>query len=428
MQKWICSLTILLCTHNILESQLCIEGRFSEANYFSSDEIVIENNTSYGLADNWYYDVPAPSLNSFNIAYPSFSEDPLTKRPLVVLAHGGAFWGGEKENLDYIIQQLAMRGFVAVTLNYRKGWDAFGDPENCEGDGASMQVAIYKAMQDVQAGMRYLTYHAADYGIDTSWIFIGGQSAGVYAMMNSLYMSQEEWNTIYSEQEALYGGIFSSTNNIDIDYSVKGFLNLWGGVMDTAFISIEEVVPTISFYGTDDDVVPPYSGNFLGCEQYAYVYGSAAINEFMNDHGVCSVLNKRAGYGHDTYEDDYVIDNMSCFMKSIFCNDCSSYEVNYDLSTCSDIVIDETSVLGNEKLALEIFPNPASDYVVINSINALNKNSAISIYDVMGKRMNVVYQIQNFAMILNTENLAEGAYFFLLENEQQIAKGSFIIQ
>lgn len=427
MLKWICSLTILLCTHNILESQLCIEGRFTEASYFTPDEITIESNTFYGLADDWYYDVELPPLNTFNIAYPDFTDDPLTKRPLVVLAHGGGFWGGEKENLDYVIKQLAQRGFVAATLNYRKGWDAYGDPENCDGDGASMSIAIYKAMQDVQAGLRYLVSNADTYGIDTSWIFIGGQSAGVYAMMNSLYISQDNWNIMFPEHEDLLGGIFSSTNNIEIDYTVKGFLNFWGGIIDTAYISPEEVVPTINFYGTDDDVVPPYSGNFLDCDQYAYVYGSAAINQYMNDHGICSVVNKREGYGHDTYEDDYVINNITCFMKSIFCDDCSSYEVNYQLSACSE-EDQETGIANADKSALEIYPNPASDYVVINSVNTLAANSSISVYNIMGKEMDVEYNIRNFAVFMQTDNLTEGAYFFILNNEQAHTKGSFIIQ
>ncbi len=425
MQKWVSSLIILICTHNTLNAQLCIEDRFTEAEYFADDEITIVNNVSYGLASEWYYEMEVPELNMFNIAYPTIGIDPLGKRPLVILAHGGGFWGSEKENMDYIVQQLAQKGFVAATINYRKGWDSYGDPENCDGDGASMYEAVYKAMQDVQAALRYLVANADTYGIDTSWIFLGGQSAGVYAMMNSTFATQEEWNLLFSEHTLLFGDINSATNDIVTDFTVKGFLNCWGGIVDLNLIDVDEAIPTISFYGTEDEVVPPFEGNFQGCEAYAYVYGSALIYETLNLFNVCNVVHAREGYGHDTYEDDYVIDNVTCFMKSLFCDDCSSYEVNYQTGSCEEL--GATEILVASKSEFTVYPNPANVFVTIKSVNPLELNCNIEVWNSTGQKMPIDFDQNENTLILNTENLPSGIYYFTLRNNNKTNPGSFLI-
>lgn len=425
MQKWISSTIILICTHNILTGQLCIEDRFTQAGFFSTDEITLENNISYGMANTWYYDIEVPELNMFNIAYPNIDIDPLNKRPLVILAHGGGFWGGEKENMDYIIQHLAQKGFVAATINYRKGWDAYGDPENCDGDGVSMYQAIYKAMQDVQAAVRYIVTNADEYGIDTSWIFLGGQSAGVYAMMNSTYATQEEWNVLFPDHNYLFGDINNATNDLVADFTVKGFLNFWGGIVDLNLIDADEAVPTINFYGTEDNVVPPYQGNFQGCDDYAYVYGSASIYEALNVFGVCNVVHAREGYGHDTYEDDYVIDNVTCFMKSLFCDDCSSYEVNYQTGSCEELGATEITMPSIEEFT--VYPNPANTFVVINSVNPFQLNFKLNVWNSIGQSINIDYNQNGNSLVLQTSKLPSGIYYFSLNNNNKINPGSFLI-
>ena len=85
--------------------------------------------------------------------------DSLTKRPLVVLVHGGAFFFGDKHDVEMIAQctHLASLGYVAVSINYRMGFEL---------SKASIQRCGYKAIQDAHAAMRYLTHHAEEYGID----------------------------------------------------------------------------------------------------------------------------------------------------------------------------------------------------------------------------------------------------------------------
>ncbi|MCY7327486.1 MAG: carboxylesterase family protein, partial [Saprospiraceae bacterium] len=47
-----------------------------------------------------------------------------TCRPLSILMHGGAFVVGTKEdgNMVSLAQEIAARGYVVASINYRLGW------------------------------------------------------------------------------------------------------------------------------------------------------------------------------------------------------------------------------------------------------------------------------------------------------------------
>lgn len=70
---------------------------------------------------------------------------------------------------DYCIG-LARRGFVAATIDYRKGWDSSIPTEQVK--------AGYRVQQDANAALRFAVENADLVNIDTNWMFIGGQSAG----------------------------------------------------------------------------------------------------------------------------------------------------------------------------------------------------------------------------------------------------------
>jgi len=89
-------------------------------------------------------------------------------KPLVIYVHGGGWMGGTSRNAaayaDFpaVLADLASRGYVVASLNYRLGGEA----------------RFPAATEDVDAAIRWLRAHAADYGIDKSRIAIWGGSAG----------------------------------------------------------------------------------------------------------------------------------------------------------------------------------------------------------------------------------------------------------
>jgi hypothetical protein len=378
-------LLLIAFTHlSILKAQYCIEDRFTQNDYFAAEDVVSLVDVSYGFADNWYLEYPQPILNSFDISYPDMDVDPLEKRPLIVFAHGGGFWGGEKESFSYHLQELAKSGYVVASMNYRKGWD--GSPVDCEGDPASLSEAVYRAMQDVQACIRYLVANADDYGIDTSMIIAGGESAGVYAMMNGIFMTEAEWSADHPTHVDLMGTLNYSTNNYTTDFSVKGFINMWGGMYDTAYMDKLEIVPMINFYGISDDVIPPTSGPIKFCEGYEMVYGAVSLQAKLNNEDVCNVMHKNLMAGHEAYLPDYTAANIACFVKTLLCNQCVTEEVNFSEADCSALT-EAVTVYDLKNTNLTLSPNPATTYISISCDSFDGLTNLIMITDVTGKEM-----------------------------------------
>jgi acetyl esterase/lipase len=94
-----------------------------------------------------------------DVAYPE-SKEPL---PAIISVHGGRWVGGHKRDASTIkVEQWAGFGFFAMSIDYRL--------KNC-----TPAPACY---QDFQCAIRYVHAHAKQYNIDTSRIFLIGQSAG----------------------------------------------------------------------------------------------------------------------------------------------------------------------------------------------------------------------------------------------------------
>jgi len=86
------------------------------------------------------------------------------KRPAAVLFHGGGWYGGGPDHYYPQSRYLALRGMVAISVEYRT-INRFGTtPKECVKDGKS--------------AMRWVKAHAAELGIDPEQIVAGGGSAG----------------------------------------------------------------------------------------------------------------------------------------------------------------------------------------------------------------------------------------------------------
>jgi acetyl esterase/lipase len=84
------------------------------------------------------------------------------KYPTVLLIHGGGWRTGDRSLLVPMAQQLAKRGYVAATVEYR----------------LSLEAPYPAAVHDLKAAVRWLRAHAEDFSIDTGRIAAFGTSAG----------------------------------------------------------------------------------------------------------------------------------------------------------------------------------------------------------------------------------------------------------
>jgi acetyl esterase/lipase len=94
-----------------------------------------------------------------DIAYPE-SKEPL---PVILSVHGGRWVGGHKRDGSTIkVEQWAGFGFFAMSIDYRL-------------KGCTPAPACY---QDLQCAIRFVHANAEKYNLDTSRVFLIGQSAG----------------------------------------------------------------------------------------------------------------------------------------------------------------------------------------------------------------------------------------------------------
>lgn len=395
-------------------SQICSSPRFTETIVYSPADIYVDSNVVYGSAINW---VGANETLSLNMAFPKLSVDTMQKRPLVFLIHGGGFVGGHKRDLNYEVLQFARRGFVSVTIDYRLGRDCSGP------DTLSYDKAVYRAVQDANAAMRFMVSKADSIGIDTNWIFIGGGSAGAGTCLAMTYASQAEFNASNPALQSILGNLNSSTNTLTNTFTVKGIFNNWGGVARDFFES-GEALPTISFHGDADPTVDIDSALGNSCVNPPYVYGSNLIHQKLSQWGVCSQTVVKIGGDHGIYNNslqaiDFRVAKASCFFKSVMCNVCfSDYTTDSIPATCSTTLSLEEE---NNYHPYTVYPNPVQTVLYVQP-SANDAKLDLYIYDLAGK----IQQISFGKNEISVQNLTNGIYVLQVRDGEEIRNYKFV--
>jgi acetyl esterase/lipase len=237
--------------------------------------------------------------------------------PLVFFVHGGGFVGGDKESASIAMTTFAQSGFVGVSIDYRldENIDASTDP--CSLDSTVEQESVYMAVQDARAALRFLVANAAKYHIDVSTIFLNGNSAGAVALLNSYYLTQQDFNSIAPGIEAKLGGVDNADNNLTNTYTVTAIAANSGCLPNPAYITTSNVKPTIFFAGGEDSVIPIDQGHAYYCTSTMYIYGSRSLYKRMQQLSEPAVLHVDPTGGHGPYTEDFLSSNELCFFNSV---------------------------------------------------------------------------------------------------------------
>jgi len=255
--------------------------------------------------------------------------------PLVVMIHGGSYLNGDKSDVGGESKILADSGYVVASLNYRMGWRA--GTGTCDGDTASQRLAAYRALQDANAALRFLAANAAKYGINTNWIFIGGNSAGSSLALNTTYITDAVAALTLTPTRNLLGPVNTAGNTLTNTFSIKGVCNMWGALPDSTLITAANAVPTISFHGTADGVVPYDIGHNQSCNNFPVIYGSLCIHRRLTAYNVPVITNLVIGAGHGpaAYTHAFLMGNTACFFRRVMNNiPISSYVYTTLTSSC----------------------------------------------------------------------------------------------
>jgi predicted esterase len=387
------------------------DSRYTEVAYFDTTQLTVGANIQYGIA---FDHLGNPDTLLMDLYYPNLGIDLSPKRPFVMLAHGGGFSSGNKQAGDIkdLCIHLAMRGFVCASINYRLGHD-FSE--------YGQYKARYRAIQDANAALRFVVNNANAVRIDTSWLFVGGQSAGSLIALGMVYADQSELDSISLLYNATatsveLGNLNTSGNNLNNSYTIKGVFNNWGGAVESE-IDMDEMLPTIAFHGALDTTVQIDSDNTFA--NYT-LNGSRALHDDLIANNICSELTVDTTGGHGIYRNASSIfraQRASCFFKSVFCNTCTNFYATDSIpANCATLLNTEVNSFNTP---FKVYPNPFENSFRIEGVEG---NLEITIYNYLEQ---LVYQNATSNPTVQVD-LKPGIYFLNIKqvdtNQSYITK------
>jgi hypothetical protein len=224
-----------------------------------------------------------PVLGDLNMDVYTPEGDSETARAAVIVLHTGNFLPryfnqsttGSRQDSSVVTlcNKLAKRGFVAMAINYRLGWNPLSD--QAEVRRSTLLNAVYRGLHDVKTAVRYLKSSVDNgnaYGVDPAKITVFGFGTGGYLASN--YVALDRIEELQLEKfvngqgelfvnTALVGNVDGSGGNPAVNVinhagycnDVMVAVNAGGAVGDSTWIEAGEA-PMISFHCPDDPFAP----------------------------------------------------------------------------------------------------------------------------------------------------------------------------
>lgn len=327
----------------ILQSMMSVAQQWVTQQY-TYDSLL---NVTYGTALNF-----AGGMDTLKMdIYTPKCSDPnlISRRPLMIWIHGGAFLAGDKSeaSVTNLCKHFAKRGYVTASINYRLGFVSDDLAWNCNypnyscvfaTDSAEWYRAYYRAVQDGKGALRYLINRNTNFKIDTNNVFISGESAGAILALglglldtiaekpiqtgaiaaaplpnsNAFSCSYNVGKTlpVLNVQRPDLGGIEGNIEPSTIHYTIKGIGNNYGAMLSNLLKlkPANKTKPAIfSFHQPCDLVVPMDSGNvFKGiswCMTSGYNCYAIANTAKLYGSRVISNWNTTNSYGYNIHDE-----------------------------------------------------------------------------------------------------------------------------
>jgi acetyl esterase/lipase len=239
------------------------------------DKADLKKNVSYGTKD-----MPRGKDRDHLMDIYQPKDDSEKNRPVIIWLHGGGFKLGKKTSrgIPLWCNDFAKRGYVSIAMNYRKGK---GLPKN---DFRSLAEGCFVTMEDINQVINYCRINAAELGIDTSKIILGGNSAGSMAAIQFVYSNENKLAAMGGRSDSV------SAKKPYNAYHVSALINFWGAIFDSTWLKNAKV-PIVSVQGEKDGVVP---FNFQGP-----INGAAVIHREADKLGIPNALKSYPSLKHE---------------------------------------------------------------------------------------------------------------------------------
>ncbi len=373
-----------------------------DGNRFLTDVFEIDSTMNVVFGNSTSYDGVNADLE-MDVYYPI--EEVSANRPLLILAHGGSFILGSREDMSWACRDLARKGYVVATIDYR----LYDGPLFPIPDSLVMSDVVMKAVSDGKAAVRYFREDAAENGntfsIDPDMILIGGVSAGAILMDHVAYMDEtddvEEFLLEALEDNGGWEG--NSSDNTSYSSAVQGVLSYSGALRSAEYINAGDV-PILSVHDDMDEVVP-YGDGFATILTIPIIRlnGSGVMAARADEVGVPNeLITIENSTGHVSYfgnptMTNMVLDATYSFLHEIVCPGISFVAENF------------------ETIDLKLFPNPASTQVQIEVPGEL-ADGVLSMYNPVGQLVIQQNVARQDLVRLDLSQLAGGLYTVVVQS------------
>lgn len=385
-------LTFLLLSVSTFVYSQC-DGRYQDDIFTDSDVVTVEYSDVY----DWSL---LDSGLDMDIYLPQGDEQ--TNRPLIIFAHGGSFYVGNKNNPEMIAlcQAFAKKGYVTASIQYRL------TSQLSLLDSNVMIQTVFNAISDMKAAVRYfrqdVTLNNNTYGIDSSQIFIGGYSAGAVAAINLAFLNQEEEIPAYLQPFIdNAGGMDGNSGNPGYSSKAKGVISLAGAVYLKSFIDSHDV-PIVSVHAEDDQTVAYNCDNALGLTLLPIICGSGEVHSAAESLEINNDLYTFESGGHLAPISAVNFSTVSVPFITDFL---------YTLLDCNQTTI---SVNENANFDVLFYPNPSNGNLTIQTSET---NIDLKIYNTLGK---LVFTKTDFnSQKLNLHDFKSGVYSVIISSNNR---------
>ena len=402
MQKLYTFLIFTFCCSqiSIAQNQLCDGTRFIDPIF---EEVTVTSSVKYGNG----VDAVGREFDLLLDVYEPVG-DTAEDRPLVVMAHGGSFIFGTREN-PYMVQtctELARRGYVAASISYGLWPLLAGVPDSTE-----MMETVVLAVGDMKTSIRYFRQDALsmtnEFRIDPDLVMVGGLSAGgVIATQVGMMDVEDDIPVFVQDWLDTYGGIDGQGDHQGYSSVPIGILNFSGGVYRTEWIDQNDV-PIFSMHGTADETVPFNHGLAANIMS---INGSGSIHPSADAAGLHNEIIIVENGGHtDIYTEpafieaqDQLTARVFPFLEDLLCSFVSSSQELVEVRT-------------------NVFPNPSSDRIQFQLKVEEQTEYDVLVFDRAGRTLLSLNNRTGSQFELSKEQIGTGYFYALVRFKEQYA-------
>lgn len=322
--------------------------------------------------------------------------DQAAARPLIILAFGGSFIQGTRQDMHWMCEYFSSLGYATASIDYR----LYDGPFFPIPDSVDMTTEVLMAVSDMKAAVRHFKEDAAtanNYRIDSNYIFVGGiSSGGIVASHVALLDSTDTVEPYITPLIAANGGwTGNSANNTQYTDNVRGLLNYSGALRKASYIDANDP-PFFAAHDDNDNVVPyafgwasifsqpiiTLEGSYLMDAQAQTVGVNSQLVTIPNSNGHVSYFGTSAGV-------DSILAMSTTFLFDIVCPQFSG--------------LNETA----QEASISVYPNPVEGILLVETQDAAD---AVMLTDFNGRIIHE-YTLHNQSLEIDMTSLSSGVYF-----------------